>query len=84
MNCENFLAWNCENCELFGMLHAQTSQEKKKRHWGRAQRFELPLRQASAALGVDHSHLYRVLAGERESRSLTRRYQELVKTTFQK
>ncbi len=32
---------------------------------------------AAAARGVDRTHLWRVLTGRRESRSLVRRYREL-------
>jgi transcriptional regulator with XRE-family HTH domain len=42
------------------------------------------LRTAAAALGVDFSHLHRVLKGERESASLLRRAQALPKRTSQK
>ena len=31
---------------------------------------------AAAALGVERTHLWRVLTGQRQSRSLTRRYAE--------
>lgn len=62
------------------MLHAETHQEKKNRRGGRAQKFPITLRKAADALGVNNSHLYRVLVGERDSRSLMRRYQELLKS----
>lgn len=37
---------------------------------------DLDLIQAAKDLGVNHSHLWRVMTGKRESRVLTQRYQE--------
>jgi hypothetical protein len=37
---------------------------------------DLDLRRAAMDLGVNHSHLWRVMNGKRESRVLTQRYQE--------
>ena len=44
------------------------------------QRDAIPQREASRRLGVTLAHLNRVLRGHRESRRLTRRYIELLKT----
>ena len=58
---------------------------KRKRNHGdaaaaRPSRVRFPnIRADAAALGVERSHLWRVLTGRRESRSLLRRYGELAR-----
>lgn len=58
----------------------RASQQKGKRK--RAVRFR-GITRAAADLGVERSHLYRVLSGQRESRSLMRRFQEWEKEQAQ-
>lgn len=50
--------------------------EQGRRGKGAARRFP-GITEAARRLGVDRSHLWRVLAGRRESASLSRRYREL-------
>ncbi len=51
-------------------------------HTGRKP-FEIPLRLAAAILGVNFSHLRRVLNGERHSSKLSAAYQELVRAYWE-
>lgn len=57
--------------------------KRKNNHGGAAagpSRVRFPnIRADAAALGVERSHLWRVLTGRRESRSLLRRYGELAR-----
>lgn len=53
----------------------QATHRKDKQNKGRVKYVRI-VRDA-LALGVDRTHLYRVLTGERQSRSLLRRYREL-------
>lgn len=63
------------------MLQAPHPKGQKKPRGGWPRKFPIPLRKAAAALGCNHSHLYRVITGQRESRSLMRRWNELQSTT---
>ena len=54
------------------MLHATEAKSEPKR--GRV--IHRGIVEAALCLGVDRSHLWRVLRGERQSRSLTRRYRD--------
>jgi len=56
------------------MMRATGGKDKPKGISGRP-RFP-GICEAAEALGVDRSHLYRVLTGERESRRLTRAWSE--------
>jgi hypothetical protein len=57
------------------MVHA--TQRKSKVGTIRTGTTALSVRGAARLLGCNHGHLSRVLRGERESRSLMRRYQAL-------
>ena len=54
------------------MLHATTAKSEPKR--GRV--IHRGIVEAALCLGVNRIHLWRVLRGERQSRSLTRRYRD--------
>ncbi len=58
------------------LLRAMGSDVGQKRHVKRQVRFK-DLGRDAKALGVDPSHLWRVLAGERSSRALMARYRGL-------
>ncbi|MFZ4397647.1 MAG: hypothetical protein ACOYOU_18710 [Kiritimatiellia bacterium] len=67
------LAYKCV-CER--MHHANTKPARmkaKKKTWSRKSQHP-GITRAAKDMGVSHSHLWRVLSGERQSRVLTQRY----------
>ncbi len=57
-------------------MQAKTEQRKRRGAAGRKRRKLHDLTRAARELGVNHSHLWRVLYDGRESKRLTERYRE--------
>jgi len=62
------------------MPHMKTKNKNKSSSPRRARRVRFAgIGEAAAALGVERTHLWRVLTGQRQSRSLLARYEALDK-----